>query len=199
MRGHRMTARSLRPSLVPLVAVGAACLAWSAPASAQVVFNNNAINNCLTPGVTQYMIGDGISQGLSFRPCPGVAQPAPVVAAPPPYTPGADPEETGPPPAADTPVATSDDAPAPTPTPVYTPPPPPQRIPVAVPTYSPYSTTTGPGANAVGGGAGTGSYYNPHTDVAATSRAAVNSGDWCRRSGRSAAAMDACLKSVGSR
>lgn len=193
-----MTSRFSRPAMVSLIAIGAVCLAWPGTASAQFVINNNAINNCLIPGVTQYMVGDGISQGLSFRPCPNVAAPAPVVSTPAPA------ETPAPTPVAETPAPAPDETPTPVaqtpaPTPVYTPPPPPQRIPVAVPTYSPWSTTSGPGANAVGGGTGTASYYNPYGNVSPTSRAAVNTGDWCRRSGRSAAAMEACLKTVAGR
>jgi hypothetical protein len=183
--------------MVSLAVLGGACLALPGAASAQVVFNNNAINNCLTPGVTQYMVGDGISQGLSFRPCPNVAAPTPVVAAPAPVETPAPVAETPAPAPEETPAPVAYDTPAPVP--VYTPPPPPQRIPVTVPTYSPWSTTNGPGANAVGGGNGTASYYNPYGNVSPTSRAAVNSGDWCRRNGRSTAAMDACLKSVAGR
>lgn len=73
------------------------------------------------------------------------------------------------------------------------------RTPVPVPNYSASSSTTGPGGNAVGSGAGTGSYGNTQVVVAPTERAAADKAEWCRRSGRSQASMDACLKAVAGR
>jgi hypothetical protein len=166
-------------------------------AVAQVAWNNRGINACLNPGVKDYMVGDGLSQGITFRPCPNYV--APVVA-----TPAPAPVDTPAPTPDPTPVDTSAPAPAdtPTPQPVYTPPPPPpppQRIPVAVPTYTPWNTTVGPGSTAVGSSNGSNSYNNPYATLAPSARAAVGGADWCRRSGRSSSATDACLKSVGSR
>jgi hypothetical protein len=70
------------------------------------------------------------------------------------------------------------------------------RAPVNVPGYSPSSSTQGPGANAVGNGAGTASYANTQVVVAPTERAAADKAEWCRRSGRSQTSTDACLKAV---
>jgi hypothetical protein len=78
-----------------------------------------------------------------------------------------------------------------------TPPPPPHRIPVAVPTYTPWTATAGPGSNEVGGSNGSNSYNNPYNTVAPSARASVGEADWCRRNGRSAGNTEACLKAVG--
>lgn len=201
MRGLRMSIPRLRPSTASLLLFGVACIAWPGAASAQVSFNNNARDRC-PPGVTMYMTGDGISQGLHFVPCPNQPAPAPVAAAPAPAdAPAATPAPVDTPAAAqdDTPSPVAADTSSPAPAPVVVVPPPHVRIPVAVPTYAPSSATNGPGANAVGGGKATDSYYNPSNAVAPTSRAVVNGADWCRRSDRSKAAMDACLKSVAGR
>ena len=58
-----------------LLAIGAAFLALPSIAEAQVAFNNRGINACNTPGVKDYMVGDGISQGITFRPCPNYVPP----------------------------------------------------------------------------------------------------------------------------
>ncbi|MGU3656258.1 hypothetical protein [Methylobacterium fujisawaense] len=77
------------------------------------------------------------------------------------------------------------------------PPPPPHRIPVAVPTYTPWTANAGPGSNEVGGSNGSNSYNNPYNTVAPSARASVGEADWCRRNGRSAGNTEACLKAVG--
>ncbi|MDE4914353.1 hypothetical protein PQI07_27155 [Methylobacterium sp. 092160098-2] len=79
------------------------------------------------------------------------------------------------------------------------PPPPPHRIPVAVPTYAPWTATQGPGSNEVGSSNGSNSYNNPYNTLAPSARAAVGEADWCRRNGRSQGNTDACLKAVGGR
>lgn len=70
------------------------------------------------------------------------------------------------------------------------------RSPTPVPNYSASSATNGPGVNSVGNGAGTASYANTQVVLAPTDRAAADKAEWCRRSGRSQATMDACLRSV---
>lgn len=199
-----MTAPPLRPSTASLLVFGAACLAWPGAASAQVSFNNNALNRC-PPGVTMYMTGDGISQGLHFVPCPNQPAPAPVAAAPAAVdtpapasveTPEAAPDDTS-----SSPVEGSSPTPTDTtaPAPVAVVEPPHVRIPVAVPTYAPASRTIGPGSNAVGNGNGTAYYYNPYNAVAPSSRAVASGADWCRRSDRSKSAIESCLKSIAGR
>lgn len=184
-----------------LLAIGAAFLALPSIAEAQVAFNNRGINACNTPGVKDYMVGDGISQGITFRPCPNYVPPVAATPTPAPV----DTPAPAPAPAPDaTPVDTSSPAPddTPAPTPVYVPPPPPpppQRIPVAVPTYAPWVATSGAGGNAIGSGAGSASYGNGYNNVAPKMRAAVGASDWCHRGGRSDSATEACLKAVGSR
>lgn len=202
-----MTPSRLRLLRVPLLAIGAVCLGMPSIAVAQVAFNNRGINACANPGVKDYMVGDGISQGITFRPCPNYVPPVVATPAPPPVDTPA-PTQTADPAPVDTsspaPVDTSSPTPVntTTPEPVYTPPPPPpppQRIPVAVPTYTPWNATVGPGSTAVGSSNGSNSYNNPYATLAPSARAAVGGADWCRRSGRSSSATDACLKSVGSR
>jgi hypothetical protein len=178
-------------------------------AVAQVAFNNRGINACADPSVKDYMVGDGISQGITFRPCPNYVPPVVATPAPAPVnTPAPTPVDTPAPAQDDTPAPAADNTPSPTtdntPTqqPVYTPPPPPpppQRIPVAVPVYTPWNATVGPGSTAVGSSNGSNSYNNPYASLAPSARAAVGGADWCRRSGRSSSATDACLKSVGNR
>jgi hypothetical protein len=181
-----------------ILVVGAACLSLPNPAAAQVAFNNRGINACANPGVKDYMVGDGISQGITFRPCPNYVPPVAATPAPAPID---NPAPT-PAPAPDAaPVDTAEQSPSdtPSPTPVYVPPPPPQRIPVAVPTYTPWIATAGAGGNAVGSGNGSASYNNGYNNVAPRMRAAVGASDWCHRGGRSSSATDACLKAVGTR
>jgi hypothetical protein len=191
-----------RPTLI-LLAVGAAFLSCTGVAEAQVAFNNRGINACANPGVKDYMVGDGISQGITFRPCPNYVPPVAATPAPAPVdTPAPAPAPTPEPEAA--PVDTSSPAPGdtPSPTPVYVPPPPPpppQRLPVAVPTYTPWTATAGAGGNAVGSGNGSASYDNGYNNVAPRMRAAVGASDWCHRGGRSSSATDACLKAIGTR
>jgi hypothetical protein len=198
-----MSPRHRHRSTLSLLAIAAAFLSCTGVAEAQVVFNNRGINACANPAVKDYMVGDGISQGITFRPCPNYVPP--VAATPTPAPAPVDTPAPAPAPAPDAaPVDTSEQVPSdtPAPTPVYVPPPPPpppQRIPVAVPTYTPWTATTGAGGNAVGSGNGSASYDNGYNNVAPRMRAAVGASDWCHRGGRSSSATDACLKAVGSR
>lgn len=190
-----MIAVFLHPSRAALLVVGALCLQWPGDASAQGwgSFSSRGMRACDIPGTKYYWIGDGISQGLTQAPCPNYVEPAPAPT--PVEQPAPTPDETP------APTPNSNDVPEPTPDVVTPPPPPPppHRVPNGVPTYTPWGTTAGPGSNAVGSGRASDSYNNLYNAVAPTSRAAVGSGDWCRRGGRSTGATDACLKSVGGR
>jgi outer membrane biosynthesis protein TonB len=160
-------------------------------------------SDCELPGIIGWYGSNAISNGMPFNYCPlrPIAVPAtPTPPAPPPSAvvdpPPSIPEEA--------PPVAQDASPTPEPSsPVVVvapqPPPPPQRIPVAVPTYAPWSATAGPGSNAVGSGNGTASYNNPYNTVSPSARAAVNRSDWCNRDGRSQSVASSCIKSVGGR
>lgn len=162
-------------------------------------------SDCLVPGVIAWYSGNALAGGMGYNACPNptplpttpapAPAPAPVVTAPTPAAEEPPPveAEASPSPEPSSPVADV------TPTPVYVPPPPPQRIPVAVPTYTPWIATTGPGSTSVGGGNGTANYMNSYNALAPTARAATNRADWCRRDGRSQGATTACINSVGGR
>jgi hypothetical protein len=180
----------------------------AAPAAAQMIgarpgsYGLHA-SDCLVPGVIAWYSGNALAGGMGYNPCPNPI-PLPTVTTP---APTPEPVVTAPPPAAEEPPPVEADAsPSPdpsspvadvTPTPVYVPPPPPQRIPVAVPTYTPWIATNGPGSNAIGGGNGTASYTNFYNTLAPRARAAVSRTDWCNRDGRSEGATSACIKSAG--
>lgn len=193
--------------MLTFLACSVSCLANAAPAAAQSIpaapgSIGLRASDCLVPGVVAWYSGNAISNGLGYNPCPNpIPLPAPA-----PSTPASPPPEaavTPPPPSTeDVPPVTVDASPTPeTPSQavVVAPPPPPERIPVAVPTYAPWTATNGPGSNGVGSGNGTASYNNPYNTLAPSARAALGSGDWCRRSGRSKSVVDACLKSVEGR
>lgn len=160
-------------------------------------------SDCQVPGVTGWYSGNALAGGMGYNACPNpiplptttapAPTPAPVVTAPAPAPAAEEPppveEAASPSPEPSSPVA--DVTPSPPP-----PPPPPQRIPVAVPTYTPWTATNGPGSNAIGGGNGTASYTNFYNTLAPRARAAVSRTDWCNRNGRSEGATSACIKSV---
>lgn len=89
--------------------------------------------------------------------------------------------------------------PIPAPEPAPAPPPVPARIPVAVPTYSAWSATVGPSANAVQNGAMSGGVGARGAVIAVSARAGADGSTYCRRDGRSKAMIDACLKASANR
>ncbi|MGU3656257.1 hypothetical protein [Methylobacterium fujisawaense] len=88
-----------------------------------------------------------------------------------------------------------------TPAAVAAPPPPPvpNRIAVAVPTYSAWSASVGPGVNAVENGTMSGGIGARGALVAVSARAGGDGTSYCRRDGRSKAMIDACLKNFANR
>lgn len=159
-------------------------------------------SDCELPGIIGWYGSNAISNGMPFNWCPPkpVSLPDPATPATPPaavVTPPPPVAEDAPPVAEDTPASAEPSAPVVVVAPP--PPPPPERIPVAVPTYAPWTATAGPGSNAVGSGNGTASYNNPYNTVSPSARAAVNRSAWCNRDGRSQGATSACIKSVDGR
>ena len=73
------------------------------------------------------------------------------------------------------------------------------RIAVAVPTYSAWSASVGPGVNAVENGTMSGGIGAQGALVAVSARAGGDGNSYCRRDGRSKAMIDACLKNFANR
>jgi hypothetical protein len=90
-----------------------------------------------------------------------------------------------------TPVPTGTVSASPIPT---APQPVPAGVPVAVPTYSAASSSTGPLGNAVGNGSMSAGVGAGGAMVATSARAGTDRASYCRRDGRSKAMIDACLK-----
>jgi hypothetical protein len=107
--------------------------------------------------------------------------------------------------AAPAPAPTASSAPSPDPTPIATPVPTPapapvpNRIAVAVPTYSAWNASVGPGVNAVENGTMSGGIGARGALVAVSARAGGDGNSYCRRDGRSKAMIDACLKNFSGR
>ncbi|WP_408903113.1 hypothetical protein [Methylobacterium radiotolerans] len=99
--------------------------------------------------------------------------------------------------AAPAPAPTASSEPTPAPTPIATPVP--NRIAVAVPTYSAWSASVGPGVNAVENGTMSGGIGARGALVAVSARAGGDGNSYCRRDGRSNAMIDACLKNFANR
>jgi hypothetical protein len=217
MKGRRMTRlHSMRLRRV-LLAGAMLCAGAGAADAGPSGFNIGLhASDCLVPGVIAWYSGNALAGGMGYNACPNpiplptttapAPTPAPVVTAPTPAAEEPAPAAEEPSPAASTPTQVdaspssepsspvADVTPSPPP-----PPPPPQRIPVAVPTYTPWIATTGPGSTSVGGGNGTANYMNAYNALAPTARAATNRADWCNRNGRSQGATSACINSVNAR